>query len=150
MSDREFISNAAATKRNLPLLDALNRGLTLAQALDAGVPAFAGGGLPGGGAMAQILSREILSGDHGYGYTPQSSDNDRSSAEASRTGRSIVAPPVTIINNSSQPVEAEARMNGDRLEMTLFDHYVDGRIQKAGSSGSLAKAFGKTPPKKRR
>ncbi|NBB65304.1 tape measure protein [Pseudomonas sp. ODNR1LW] len=147
VSNREFISNAEATGRNLPLLQALNAGMSLTEALRAGVPAFAAGGLPGG-VTADLIARDFLSGDMGYAYPAQTADNDRSSAETGRA--SATAPQVNIINQSSQPVQAEATMRDGQMDIRLFDQVVEGSIKRAGAKGSLAKALAQTPQKRRR
>ena len=54
VSNREFISNAAATQAYLPLLQALNAGVPLAEALRRSLPAFMGGGLPMGGSSGDL------------------------------------------------------------------------------------------------
>lgn len=148
VSNKEFISNAEATGRNLPLLQALNAGLSLTEALRAGVPAFASGGLPGG-VMADMIGRDFLSGDMGYAYSPQSADNDRSSAEASRSAPAgdLV---VNIRNETGEPVEQKSvTRTPDGFDMVL-GRAVEKKVGEMGAKGSLAKAFGKTPPKRRR
>jgi|GEM_PF-1961298 len=147
VSNREFISNAAATQRNQPLLEALNSGLSLAQALDRGVPAFATGGLPGG-VMADLMSREILSGEHGYAYTPQSADNDRSSAETSRAGTGDLI--VNIRNETGEAVEQKSITKTPEGFDLVLGRAVEKKVGEMGAKGSLARAFGKTPQKKRR
>lgn len=147
VSTDEYIVNASATKRHFQLLEALNSGRSVTDALSL-TPGFAAGGLPGG-VMADMLSREILSGDAGYVYTPQAAESDRSSAEASRGGPSgdLV---VNIKNETGEPIHAEVSRTPQGFDMSIMRDAVRSEINRSGSDGSLAKALGKTPPKRRR
>lgn len=148
VSNREFISNAEATGRNLPLLQALNAGMSLTEALRAGVPAFAGGGLPGG-VMSDLIARDFLSGDMGYAYPAQTADNDRSRAENARSAPAgdLV---VNIRNETGEPVEQKSVTRTPEGFDLVLGRAVEKKVGEMGAKGSLAKAFGKTPPKRRR
>jgi len=147
VSNREFISNAEATGRNLPLLQALNAGMSLTEALRAGVPAFAAGGLPGG-VMSDLIARDFLSGDMGYAYPAQTADNDRSSAEASRGGKGDLV--VNIKNETGEPVEQKSvTRTPDGFDLVL-GRAVENKVKEMGAKGSLAKSLGQTPAKRRR
>ncbi len=146
VSSREFISNAAATQRHLPLLAALNAGRSLAEALNT-VPAFAGGGMPGG--MADMLAREAANGDYGYVYgTAMDHDRDRSRAETVRDAPATDLT-VNVINQTGQSVQATRTRTPEGWDVILRPA-VQSEVKRMGADGSLGRAAQSAPPMKRR
>lgn len=149
VSNREFISNAAATERHLPLLEAMNAGRI--RSLADAIPFFSDGGLPGTSALGRLMMREIENGDLDldYGARAAAADRERAMAEAGAGRDAAPRWTVNVINNSSQPVEAEVVTGADGLDVLLSDAF-DAHLAKAGKSGKLSKALGAAPKPKRR
>lgn len=147
VSNREFISNAAATANHLPLLQRLNAGMGLREALEY-VPSFVHGGMPGG--LADLIAHDIRNGEFDAYATPMDYDRDRQRWEAATVAPAQVEVPVTLINETGTPMKATATRGLDGGLVVALEQLADARIRNAGATGELAKALNSTPPKKRR
>lgn len=147
VSPWEFISNADATRRNLPLLQALNAGMSLSDALNRGVPAFARGGLPGADDFHRArFDRWMLEDeDRAAARSPSASAGGYDRAG----GRPDVALSLAVINQTSEPVQAKLNQTPDGLELIL-EPMIQNGIAKAGASGDLKKAAASGPRPRRR
>ncbi|WP_433949009.1 tape measure protein [Brevundimonas diminuta] len=147
VSNREFISNAAATEEHLPLLEAMNAGRI--RGLADVVPFFSDGGLPGTSALGRLMAREIENGDLDLDYGSRAATADRDRALAGSGAEAAPRWTVNVINQSSQPVEAEVVPNGDGFDVLLEDAF-DAHLAKAGKSGKLTRAMRSAPQPRRR
>lgn len=147
VSNREFISNAAATEEHLPLLEAMNAGRI--RGLADVVPFFSDGGLPGTSALGRLMAREIENGDLDLDYGARAASADRDRALAGSGADAAPRWTVNVINQSSQPVEAEVVPNGDGFDVLLEDAF-DAHLAKAGKSGKLTRAMRSAPQPRRR
>lgn len=147
VSPWEFISNAEATRRNLPLLQALNAGMSLSDALQRGVPAFADGGLPGGDAFTRARFERWMQEDEARGAGPSGGG---SAGGYGRSGeRPEMSVSLAVINQTREPVQARLNRTLEGLEVIL-EPMIQGGIAKAGATGDLKKALGSSPrPRKR-
>ena len=143
VSPWEFISNARVSRTHGRMLDALNRGLSLTEALRLDLPVFAGGGVPGG--LAQMMARDVMTGDIDRGtgnptYAP---------------GAPMVVTPadrplqLNVINQTSREVDARQVPTAEGLDVILTEA-VRGEVGQMGRDGSLAKAVGQAPKPRRR
>ena len=147
VSPWEFISNAEATRRNLPLLQALNAGMSLSDALQRGVPAFADGGLPGGDAFTRARFERWMQEDEARGGGPSGGG---SAGGYGRSGeRPEMSVSLAVINQTREPVQARLNRTLDGLEVIL-EPAVRGVVGKMGADGSLNRAGASAPrPRKR-
>lgn len=146
VSNREFISNAAATRDNLGLLSALNAGWTLADWLKATAPAFGGGGLPAEHWTTTMVRRHL---DDLAVSSPLSSPRDPMVLmPAPAAGPTTLQ--VSVVNNTDTPVEATARRNPDGSIDLILDPMVRQSVTRMGMDGSLSRAADLKPkPRKR-
>lgn len=147
VSPWEFISNADATRRNLPLLQALNAGMSLSDALNRGVPAFARGGLPGGDDFDRArFDRWMLEDeDRAAARSPSAS----AGGYGRRDDRPEMSVSLAVINQTSEPVQARMNRTPEGLELIL-EPFIQSGIAKAGASGDLKRAVNSAPRPRRR
>lgn len=143
VSPWEFISNARVSRNHGRMLDALNRGMSLTEALRLDLPVFAGGGVPGG--LAQMMARDVMTGDIDRGagnptYAPGAP------MVVTRAERPLQ---LNVINQTSREVDARQVPTAEGLDVILTEA-VRGEVGQMGRDGSLAKAVGQSPKPRRR
>lgn len=143
VSPWEFISTARVSRNHGRMLDALNRGMSLTEALRLDLPVFAGGGLPGG--LAQMMARDVMTGDIDRGagnptYAPGAP------MVVTRAERPLQ---LNVINQTSREVDARQVPTAEGLDVILTEA-VRGEVGQMGRDGSLAKAVGQAPKPRRR
>lgn len=143
VSPWEFISNARVSRNHGRMLDALNRGMSLTEALRLDLPVFAGGGLPGG--LAQMMARDVLTGDIDRG-TGNPTYAPGAPMVVTRAERPLQ---LNVINQTSREVDARQVPTAEGLDVILTEA-VRGEVGQMGRDGSLAKAVGQAPKPRRR
>lgn len=114
---------------------------------------FANGGVNGAAGMVFVGERGIEAVDMPVGariYDTERTDRilsdamRRQAGAAIASGPPVVNMPVTIVNRTSEAVQARTRQTDSGIEV-LIEPMVRGAVRKMGSDGSLARAHGLTP-----
>lgn len=145
VSNEEFISSARATRENLPLLTALNAGWSLADFLAA--QRFASGGLPGTDPRWEVMQRDLSDAAVGAGQYAPPPPNPTGRLAAAAVDVNM---PVTLINNTGEPMTATPRRNATGGVDVLLSSAVRREVGRMGRDGDLAKAFDAAPKPRRR